>query len=183
MIKRFLCLVSAVGLSIPLLAGERPLAFDPALSTVDVAVKATVDSFQGRLSRYALTGAVDDSGRITRAELTFHFVDVLTGKPKRDRAMHDWQQTEKFPDARFALSSLEADAAGVMQARGEFEFHGVKQALAFPVSITREGASYSIDGEATIDTRQFGLPIIRMMGVLKVDPLVRVKFHFQAKAA
>jgi polyisoprenoid-binding protein YceI len=170
-------------LAVHLVAAERPLSFDPVLSTVEVGVKATVDSFTGRLAHYRLAGAVDEAGRFTRAELDFHFADVVTGKPKRDRAMHDWQQTEKFPDAHFALTALTVEAAGGWRAEGQFTLHGATQRLAFPVTITRDGSAYAIDGEAAIDTRAFGLPIIRLMGVLKVDPLVRVKFHLQGKTS
>lgn len=177
------CLVVLAGWLVTASAAERPLAFDPAFSTVDVVVKATVDSFTGRLPRYTLTGAVDEAGHVTRAELSFHFKDVLTGKPKRDAAMHEWQQTDKFPDARFTLQALEGDATRGWKARGQLEFHGVTRPVEFPVALTRDGPSYSIDGDATIDTREFGLPIIRMMGLLKVDPIVHVKFHFQGRAA
>jgi hypothetical protein len=31
-----------------------------------------------------------------------------------------------------------------------------------------------------IDTREHGLPVIRLLGLLKVDPLVTVRFHLQA---
>jgi polyisoprenoid-binding protein YceI len=181
--KTSFSLIAFVGLLVGASAAERPLAFDPALSSVDVVVKATVDSFTGHLSDYRLTGVVDDNGRVTRAELTFHFKDVLTGKAKRDAAMNEWQQTDKYPDARFTLQSLEGDAGRGWRARGQLELHGITRQLEFPVAVTRDGPSYAIDGDATIDTREFGLPIIRLMGLLKVEPIVHVKFHFQGRAA
>jgi hypothetical protein len=30
-----------------------------------------------------------------------------------------------------------------------------------------------------VDTRDYGLPIIRVFGLLKVDPLVHVQFHLE----
>lgn len=164
-------------------AAERPVAFDPALSSVDVIVKATVDSFTGHLPRYTLTGAIDEAGRVTRAELTFPFKEILTGKPKRDAAMNEWQQSDKYPDARFTLQSLEGDAGHGWRARGQLELHGVTRPLDFPVVVTHDGQSFAVDGDAAIDTREFGLPVIRLLGLLKVEPIVHVKFHFQGRAS
>lgn len=181
--SRFLLLLAvALGAS-GLTAADHVVQFDPAQSTVDVTVKATVDSFTGKLAAYDLTGAADDSGRIVSARLAFHFRDVLTGKPKRDTAMHEWQHTDQFPDARFELTALATASDGSSHASGKLTFHGVTRELSFPVTVAHAGATYAIDGEAPIDTREFGLPIIRMMGLLKVDPIVRVRFHFQGKLA
>lgn len=176
-------LVLAAGLfASGLFAAERVIEFDPAQSTVDIVVKATVDSFTGRLASYDLTGSVDETGRIKSAHLTFRFREVLTGKPKRDKAMHAWQDTAAHPDADFLLTALTGDAAAGHRAIGRFTFHGVTRELSFPVAIAQQGRVYAIDGDAPIDTREFGLPIIRMMGVLKVDPIVHVRFHFQGRA-
>lgn len=166
----------------PLGAADRALRFEAEQSTVDIVVKATVDSFTGRLASYDLTGSVDETGRIKSAHLTFRFREVLTGKPKRDKAMHAWQDTAAHPDADFLLTALTGDAAAGHRAIGRFTFHGVTRELSFPVAIAQQGAVYAIDGDAPIDTREFGLPIIRMMGVLKVDPIVHVRFHFQGRA-
>lgn len=169
----------AAGLS----AATHAVRFDPAQSTVDVIVKATVDSFTGKLAAYDLTGTADDSGHIVAARLSFHFRDVLTGKPKRDTAMHEWQHTDQFPDASFELTALTVAADGAARASGKLTLHGVTRELSFPVSVAHDGNTYAIDGDAPIDTREFGLPIIRLMGLLKVDPLVHVRFHFQGKLA
>lgn len=178
-----LFLALAVGVTSGLTAADHAVQFDPAQSTVEVSVKATVDSFTGKLATYDLTGTADDRGRIVAARLAFHFRDVLTGKAKRDSAMHEWQHTDQYPDASFELTALATAPDGSSRATGKFTFHGVTHELSFPVTVAHAGTTYAIDGEAPIDTREFGLPIIRLMGLLKVDPLVRVRFHFQGKLA
>lgn len=160
-------------------SAERPLAIDFTHSHVEVAVKATVDSFTGKLTRFEPAVRVDENGRVASARLSFHFRDVETGKPGRNEAMHKWQKTDSFPDGDFQLSSLEPAANGGFTAFGRLTFHGVTREIRFPVSITREGPVYAIDGDAVVDTREYNLPIIRMLGVLKVDPLVHVRFHLQ----
>lgn len=164
-------------------AGERPLAVDAAQSHVDVAVHASVDSFIGKLTQFEPRVVVDDDGRVVSARVAFHFRDVVTGKESRDTAMHKWQHTDEFPDGTFVLTSLEpaiAPEKGFV-AVGRLTFHGVVRDLRFPVSVLRENGRYIIDGEAALDTREFGLPVIRMLAVLKVDPLVKVRFHLVGK--
>lgn len=164
-------------------AAERPLVIDFTQSRVEIAVKATVDSFTGRLARYDPVVLLGEDGQIKSARVGFHFNDVLTGKKARDEAMHKWQQTATYPEGNFELALLEAAAAGAHTAFGRLTFHGVTRDIRFPVTIARHGDVWAVDGDAAVDTREYGLPIIRMMGFLKVDPLVHVRFHLQGSPA
>ena len=161
-------------------AGEKSsLAIDLGHSRVEILVKATMDSFTGRLEKFTPSVSLDDLGRVVEAQVHFEFADIKTGKEKRDRAMNEWQQTEKFPDGEFALISLSPGTTDQATVQGRLTFHGVTRSLEFPVSVVSDHSLYSIDGQVEIDTRNFDLPIIRVMGVLKVDPLVTVRFHLQ----
>jgi polyisoprenoid-binding protein YceI len=172
------CLLAAWS---PGIAATRALQIDPAQSRVDIAVQATVDSFTGHLQHCDPVITLGDDGAIVSARVPFRFRDVSTGKPKRDDAMHEWQQTDRFPDGEFDLTSLTPVQPGRFTAHGQLLFHGVKHELTFPVAVTTDHALYAIDGEAVLDTREFGLPIIRMFALLKVDPLVKVSFHLQGR--
>lgn len=183
MVTRLLTLVFLAVAAGRLPAAERPLALDLAQSRVEVEVRATVDSFTGKLVAFDPVVAVGDDGRIVAARFGFHFRDLETGKPKRDAAMHKWQDTTAFPNGVFVLSDLApapAPAAGFV-ASGRLTLHGATQELRFPVTVQREGERYAIDGDAPVDVRGFGLPIIRLLGVLKVDPVVHVRFHLQGR--
>jgi polyisoprenoid-binding protein YceI len=155
------------------------LQCDPAQSRVEIVVKATVDSFTGRLEKFTADITAGADAHIATAHVHFRFADVKTGKEKRDRAMHDWQQTEQYPEGDFVLETLAPRSEGEWRARGKFTLHGQTRTLDFPVTIVTDHALCAIDGEATIDTREFGLPVIRMLGILKVEPEVRVRFHLQ----
>ena len=178
-VRRWLGLGAAAGLlAAGLSAAEKPLVVDKTQSRVGIAVKATADSFAGKLTDFTPTVLLEgDTGQVTTARIAFHFSDVKTGNEKRDREMHVWQQTDKFPDGEFVLAALAPAADGKLLARGALTLHGVTQTLAFPVSVKHDGATVTVDGEAVVDTRQFGLPLIRKFAVLKVDPLVTVQFH------
>jgi polyisoprenoid-binding protein YceI len=163
------------------LAAEHPLAIDRAESRVEIAVKATVDSFTAKLTQFEPLIVLSDDGRVSSARFAFHFRDIETGKDARNKAMHKWQQTDAFPDGVFVLTSLEPAGGNTPTAFGRLTLHGVTQEIQFPVSLTRDGSRYAIDGEATVDTRTFSLPVIRMLGLLKVDPVVRIRFHLQGQ--
>ncbi|MBL9193084.1 MAG: YceI family protein [Opitutaceae bacterium] len=177
-------LLSAV-VSLPLFAAPKTLEVNKAQSTVEIVVKATVDSFTGRLADYQPTLIIDStSGKVTAASVAFRFADVKTGKEDRDKQMLTWAEEPKHPDGIFTLTEIQPDTvAGRHNVKGTLRFHGVEQLLEFPVSITTNQQLYSFDGEAILDTRTFGLPVIRKFGLLKVDPLVKVRFHLQAAAA
>lgn len=161
-----------------------PLVVDRSQSRIEVDVKATVGSFVGHLADYDLSIEVDPiEKRVNAATLSFKFSDVKTGEDKRDKKMHQWQETEKHPDASFLLRRLEPMADGRFNASGQLAFHGQTQAIQFPVSVLQEGEEYLIEGEAVVDTQVFGLPIIRLFLALKVDPLVTVRMSVRGTIA
>lgn len=165
-------------------AASTPLVIDYKQSRVEIAVKATVDSFTGTLETYDAGVWVDsETGEIAKARVAFKFADVKTGKADRDEAMHEWQETDKHPEGVFTLATLTRNEAGAMTATGTLALHGQAEEIAFPVSVTHEGGLYAIDGDAVLDTQDFGLPVIRKFLLLKVDPQVRVRFHLQGTMA
>lgn len=164
-------------LPLALLAAERNLKIDPARSYVDVDVKSTVDNFTAHLDAYALRATVDDKGRIKSATLTFKFDDLKTGKPERDKKMLEWLGGDE-PAGKFELGILALAPDGQGQANGNLTFHGATNLVEFPVNVSKVADSNIITGEATIDYRNWKLKVFRTLGVLKVDPMVRIRFKF-----
>jgi len=158
----------------------QPLLIDPARSHVDIAAKATIGSFVAKLGQYVAIIAVDPEKRcIKQLTFQFHCSAVKTGNAARDQDILDWEQATEFPDVSFVLTALEKGVGGQFQARGALAFHGHSREIAFPVAIRQDDNHYSIDGEAPLDTRNFGLPIIRIFWLLTVNPVVHVRFHLQ----
>lgn len=171
-----LALVRAGAADAPVPA-ERTLKLDRSKSYVDVDVKATVDSFTGHLDRYDIALPLDAAGKIKDAMLTFKFADLKTGKTDRDAKMLDWLGGGA-PDGTFDLGILALAPDGQGQASGKLTFHGQTQSVEFPVLVKVQDGVYTVTGKATIDYRHWGLKVIRMMGLLKVDPSVTVRFQF-----
>jgi polyisoprenoid-binding protein YceI len=159
-------------------AAPEPLVIDPAQSHVEIVVKATVDSFTGKLESYKAAVTLED-GHVATASFHFKYSAIHTGKEGRDEAMNEWLESTKYPDGGFTLTSLVPGTDGRLAAHGTLQLHGVTREIVFPVSVITEQNVYAIDGEAPLDTRDFDLPIIRKFGLLKVDPLVKVRFHLQ----
>ncbi len=151
------------------------LKIDQTKSFVDVDVKATVDSFTGRLENYDAAISLDDSGKIKTVVFTFRFADLKTGKGDRDHKMLEWLGGAE-PDGRFEMGALALAPDGQGHATGRFTMHGNAQLIEFPVNITQGDGVWTITGAATLRYTDWGLKVIRMFGVLKVDPEVKVRF-------
>lgn len=163
-------------------AGLLPLGIDPAQSRVELAVKATVGSFVGRLGHYRVSIAADpQTARIEEVVFGFQFRDLQTGNAGRNKDMLDWVQASQFPEGRFVLTALRTAASGQFQALGTLTLHGRTREIAFPLAVSREGERYTIVGEARLDTRDFGLAILRSYWLLTVNPLVQVRFHLEGR--
>ncbi len=184
--KRFLpALLFSLSVASGLLAARQPLGIDPANSTLSIDVRATGDSFTATLANFTATVAVDaiDPSASTGG-VSFRVADIKTGNDKRDRKMNGWFETDRFPEGQFKLSQLIRDGSSDRyRASGILTLHGKEKAVEFPVTIVPSATTWTLEGEAVIDTRDFGLPVIRMFGLLTVDPQVKVRFHLQAKPA
>lgn len=174
-------LLAAALLAFPLAtkANGALLVLDRAESHVDISVKATVNSFVARLENFDVSIALDpESGRVESTSFHADLAAVKTGRADRDHNMSVWLQTNEFPQVVFELRTVDRDPHGALTARGRIQLHGQQHEVRFPVTVTVSRGLTTIDGTATLDTRDFGLPIIRFW-VLTVDPVVNVHFHLQ----
>jgi polyisoprenoid-binding protein YceI len=175
-------LALAVALALPLAARASgpSVRIDNAHSRVEVLVKATIGSFTAHLQTFdAAIRLATRAGPVEAARFSAPFDSIRTGVAARDRDMNAWQETSRFPRVEFRLTAIAPAGGAAYAAHGRLSLHGVSRDISFPVSITAGGGLWAVDGEATVDTRDFGLPVIRKFVVLKVDPVVRVRFHLQ----
>ncbi len=175
------CWLAAAVLVLPLAvrANGAKIVLDRVKSHVEVAVKSTLVSFVARVEVFEAVIAIDpENSRI--ASTTFHadLAAVKTGRADRDHNMGVWLQMSEFPQVVFELTGMDRGPNGALIARGRFQFHGQQHDLRFPVTVTVSRGLTTIDGTATLDTRDFDLPIIRYW-LLTVDPVVQVHFHLE----
>lgn len=178
---RILILLTAGLLPWPTLAEPVRLEVDAGASQIAAHVRATGHSFDAVVTAYDLDLRWDrEAGRIQSARLRFNFADVKTGNARRDREMLQWLSHDRHPAAEFVLDSLETDAAGATRARGGLTFHQKSREVIIPVTITREGGGVRIQGKTTLDHRDWGLPQIRALLFMTVNPELDVAIDIRA---
>lgn len=175
-IRSVLLLLTLVCTCAGSVATSATLKIDRTRSFVDVDVKATVDSFTGRLDRYQAVLELDGAGKIKSSHLDFRFADLKTGKTDRDAKMMEWLGGGD-PKGRFELGVLALAPDGQGQANGKLTFNGVSKRIEFPVNVTRTDSTLTVTGSVALDHRQWKLKVIRLFGLLKVDPNVVVRFQ------
>jgi polyisoprenoid-binding protein YceI len=174
-------LIAAAILILPLAARANGALFvvDRAESHIDVAVKSTVISFDAHLVDFDVAIALDpENGKVESAVFHADLSALKTGRADRDHNMQVWLQTNEFPQVAFELEAVDRGPNGSLTARGRLKLHGQAHDIRFPVSVADSLGSATIDGTATLDTQDYGLPIIRFL-VLTVDPVVQVHIHLQ----
>jgi polyisoprenoid-binding protein YceI len=165
----------------PEIARGEALQFKPNLaqSSIQVDVKATVDSFVGALTVYDLQLSVDKaSGAVESCSFEFDFNALDTGKKKRNEQMLEWLGYNTHPKGVFKLIRLE-DTSDGRRALGTLAIHGVTKEIEFPITLKRDGEHLLIDGRAHLDYHDFGLETIRVMLMLTVDPKFDVILHLE----
>ena len=157
------------------------LEVDQGRSRIQVDAKATGHSFTGTLEDYSATvkgnAATADPESF---DLTWSFKDLKTDDKKRDDAMITWLGGGN-PKGRFSFTKSWVDGKGGKHAMGTLTIAGVGKTVAFPFTATREGEWVTIDGRVGMDYKDFGLPVIRAMALMTVDPKLTVRFHIVGK--
>jgi polyisoprenoid-binding protein YceI len=178
-------LLAAAILALPLVtrASDALFVMDRSKSHIDIAVKSTLDSFVAHLEDFEVAITLDpENGRVDSAAFHANLSAVKTGLADRDHNMSVWLQTNEFPQVVFELKAVDRSPNGALTARGRFQLHGQMHDIRFPVTVTVNRGLATIDGTATLDTQDFGLPIVRFW-VLTVDPVVQVHLHLQGSLA
>jgi len=174
-------LVALLLLPLALTAADHVLKADPTKSYVDVDVKVTIGDFTAHLDRYDLQATIDAKNKIKTGVLAFKFADLKTGKPDRDAKMIEWLGGND-PAGKFEIGLLALTPDGQGRVTGNLTFHGTSYLVEFPVNVARDGNDYTITGEVTVDYRNWSLKVLRMAGLIKVDPEVKVRFKFAGTA-
>ncbi len=162
-------------------ASADSLDIDKAKSHIKVDAKATGHSFAGTLSDFTAKVSGDGSSLAPSAvDLGWKFSDLKTGDEKRDKEMIKWLGGSA-PEGSFKFIKTWTDK-GQTYAQGTLKIHGISKVIAFPYTASKEGKVVTIDGTAALDYQDFGLPIIRTMAVMTVNPKLSVSFHLVGEA-
>lgn len=146
-------------------------------SSVTAKVGSTVHDFTVAVKEYALQAETGPGGDIRSGVFTAQVGKVDSDDTSRDKDMYKWAEETKHPTITYSVASFTYDAKGQATAKGTLSWHGVSKALDIPVAITRKDGKVAIDASFKLDHRDWGLPKIRNMFVLTVDPVMDFTIH------
>jgi hypothetical protein len=108
---------------------------------------------------------------------------LRSGNPLQDREMQKFIDATRFPKAGADLREVQAlPEAGHYNARGDITLAGRYRTYEGGFTLTRNGDSIALDGELSLDIRDFGLRPPSLL-MLKIDPVVKVRLQLVARSA
>lgn len=162
------------------LAGAAQLEVDKAKTRIEVDAKATGHAFSGVLKDYKMTASGDVATmKPTALEVSWSFKDLDTADAKRDAEMLKWLGGG---DPRGSYKFVKVwSQEGVDYAEGTLTLNGVSKTVHLPITMKKEGNEIRCEGKVGINYKDFGLPLIRAMLVMTVDPELVVRFTVVGK--
>ena len=106
-----------------------------------------------------------------------------------DENIHDSLRAVEYPEIRFRLRSVTDDLSSgtgpnLLRALGTLTVAGVERDIVVTVKAMRAGSWLVVDGTTDLLMTDFGIkPPQGLLGMLKTDPAVRVRFYLTVRAA
>jgi polyisoprenoid-binding protein YceI len=139
-------------------------------------VRVTRLALAGGVSGAGLLSAVLNPGAVEAFEVAIRAASLSSPKEGIDKNMHKALKVAEFKDITFRLLRLEAKPA--LRAIGMLKIAGVEREIAFDLKTVATATALTITGEVPILMTDYGIPAPKaMMGMLKVDPRIVVKFE------
>ena len=156
------------------------LEVDKAKSKIQVAAKATGHDFTCTLTDYTITASGDETTmKPTALDLSWSFKNLKTEDDGRDAAMLTWLGGGA-PKGSYKFVKIWSKA-GVDYAEGTLTINGVAKTVQIPLTVKKDGAVITTSGKTEIDYTNFGLPVVRAMLVMTVDPKLTISFTVVGK--
>jgi polyisoprenoid-binding protein YceI len=190
-ILTFAMAVGLVAIS-PLRAGAQDAVSPLTLASAKVSIDGTsnIHEFTAatnevRLTRVALANGVSGAGILAAVlnpgaveafDIAIRAASLSSPKEGVDKNMHKALKVSEFKDITFRLLRLEAKPA--LRAIGMLKIAGVEREIAFDLKTAATANALTISGQVPIVMTDYGIPAPKaMMGMLKVDPKIVVKFE------
>jgi polyisoprenoid-binding protein YceI len=162
-------------------ASAATLEVDKAKTKIQVIAKATGHEFTGTLTDYTITASGDEKTlKPTALELSWSFKNLDTADAGRDAEMIKWLGGGA-PKGSYKFAKIWS-RSGVDYAEGTLTINGVAKTVQIPLTVKKDGAVITTSGKTEIDYKDFGLPLIRAMLVMTVDPKLTISFTVVGKA-
>ena len=113
----------------------------------------------------------------------FPIDQMRSGNAMQDREMRKLVDSVRFPKVAADLRSVELlSSPNRYRASGEITLAGRARSYGGEFTIANAGESMTVDGELSLDIRDFGLKPPSLL-ILKVDPVLQVRLRLVARKA
>jgi polyisoprenoid-binding protein YceI len=144
-------------------------------STADV--KLTRLALAADVAGPGILAAVVNPGSIEMFELVIKAGTLSSPKEGLDKNMWKALKTNQHPDIMFRLTRLDGKP-GALRAVGLLTIAGVEKEVAFDLKAAANASTVTVIGEVPLLMTDYGItPPKAMLGMLKTDPKVTVKFE------
>jgi len=139
-------------------------------------VRVTRIALASGVAGAGLLAAVVNPGAVEAFEIAIRTAALSSPKDGVDKNMHKALKAEQFKDITFRL--VRFDAKPGLRAIGMLKIAGVEREVAFDLKTTATATALTITGDVPLLMTDYGItPPKALMGMLKTDPKVTVKFE------
>jgi polyisoprenoid-binding protein YceI len=156
-------------------------------ATLTFQARSTLHAVHGKATRLNgdIEAAWNPDGTLAeqpapKMHVDFPVEGLSSGNSLQDREMWKMIDSKRFPRIAADLRDIRAAAAPRRYAaRGDITFAGRSRMYDGEIALAHDGDRVTIDGELTVDIRDFGLKAPNLL-IVKVDPIVSVRLHLVA---
>jgi len=127
-------------------------------------------------------------GGLEAFDLTIPVITLTSPDEGVAEQIHRSLKAETYPEIRFQLRSIGNGPGGAegsirLIAKGRLTVAGVDREVTLDIKVIRAGSWLLVDGSTELLMTDFDVrPPQGMLGMLKTDPLIRVRFYLVVKA-
>jgi polyisoprenoid-binding protein YceI len=160
---------------------------DPARTTIDFRLKATLHSVDGRLPVISGSLVLDPATGAVAGVIVANATGAKTGNTSRDEKMHaKVLQSAEHPRIVFTPRSFEGDlppeGPGALRIAGEMELLGTTHLVTLPVDVEIVGDEFTADARLEVPYVEWGLQDPSTF-VLRVAKVVQVTLHAEGSVS
>lgn len=182
---------ASTGASAPLTFGSARITLSGtsnihAYTASTTAVRVTRVELAPEAAGAGLWDAIVEPGALRAFEFAIPAVSLTSEKDGLDKNMHKALKVKDHPEIVYRLTRLEPREATVafssstrtLRAVGLLSVAGVEREIAIDLTTEKKDAALAVRGEVSLLMTDFGIaPPKALMGMLKTDPKVTVKFE------
>jgi polyisoprenoid-binding protein YceI len=153
-------LVATLAMSSLATAATRPAQLLRSDSSLEFTAFTSVFDAEGTFDEWSVNGVVKpDAFAESSVVVTIRAASIDTDNSKRDEHLRsdDFFDVARYPELKFATTSITPKRPGVYDVTGKFTIKDVTREITLPVAVERKGDRLRVRGTLKIDRYDYGL--------------------------